>query len=89
MSVIQTISKYSVYFLLTSVVLHMVANIVEDFMENESTEHKFIKVIRNIMFSAVLAIIGLSCARNLDKYALDSDLSAVNNEVEKLALANP
>ena len=81
MSVIQTISKYSVHFLLTFVVLHMAANIAEDFME--STEHKIMKVIRNITFSVVLAIIGLLCAHALDKN--ESNMWHLNNEVEKIA----
>ena len=80
----QTILKNAVPLLLTFIVLHMAANIAEEFIENESTEHKIMKVIRNIMFSVVLAIIGLLCARDLDEYALKKDLQGVHQGLQAL-----
>ena len=93
----QTVSKNAVPLLLTCILLYTAANIAEECIDNESTWYRPMKAIRDIMFSVVLAIIGLLCAHaaesngqtyalktDLDKYALDSNLEAVHGMVKNL-----
>ena len=93
----QTVSKHAVPLLLTFIVLYMAANIAEEYIDNESTWYRPMKVIRDFMFSLVLAIIGLLCVcaaksndqtyalkTDLDEYALKKDLQGVHQGLQAL-----
>ena len=86
----QWVSKNAVPLLLTAILLYAISNIAEEYIDNESTWYRPMKVIRDIMLSVVLAIIGLLCVcaaklqTDLDKYALRSDLQGVHEGLQAL-----